>query len=57
MRRLCGAAFAVLLLAGCMSSPTYGTGKSSSVQLAEDLTGVLSLAAFLDSDTYRRLAT
>lgn len=32
------------VLAGCMSDATYGTGKSSSVQLAEDLTGVLSLA-------------
>lgn len=31
-------------LAGCVSSPTYGTGKSATTQLAEDLTGVLSLA-------------
>lgn len=32
------------LLAGCISDPTYGTGKSQSVQLTEDLTGMLSLA-------------
>lgn len=32
------------MLAGCMSDPTYGTGKRASVQLAEDVTGVLSLA-------------
>lgn len=32
------------LLAGCMSDPTYGTGKSQSVQLAEDLSGMFSLA-------------
>ena len=32
------------LLAGCMSDPTYGTGKGQSVQLAEDLSGMLSLA-------------
>lgn len=35
----CGA-----LLAGCMSSPTYGTGKSSNEQLLEDVTGMMSLA-------------
>jgi hypothetical protein len=33
-----------VLLAGCMSDPTYGTGKSQGIQLAEDLTGMLSLA-------------
>lgn len=32
------------MIAGCVSSPTYGTGKSASTQLAEDLTSVLSLA-------------
>jgi hypothetical protein len=32
------------LLAGCMSSPTYGTGKQSGTQLMEDVTGILSLA-------------
>jgi len=30
-------------LSGCMASPTYGTGKSSSVQLLEDVTGMVSL--------------
>lgn len=32
-----------LALAGCMSSPTYGTGKTANEQLFDDLTGVLSL--------------
>lgn len=32
-----------LLLAGCVSSPTYGTGKSQSSQLTSDLTGMFSL--------------
>lgn len=32
------------LLAGCVSSPTYGTGKAASTQLAEDLTGAFTLA-------------
>lgn len=32
------------LLAGCISDPTYGTGKGQGIQLAEDLTGMLSLA-------------
>ena len=31
------------LLSGCMSSPTYGTGKAASAQLMEDVTGILSL--------------
>lgn len=30
-------------LSGCMSSPTYGTGKTAGRQLAEDVTGMLSL--------------
>lgn len=33
-----------LLLAGCMAGPTYGTDKTSTEQLASDLTGVLSIA-------------
>lgn len=32
------------LLAGCMSSPTYGTGKTSNEQLFDDVTGMLSMA-------------
>ena len=32
------------MLAGCMSDPTYGTGKTQGAQLAEDLSGMLSLA-------------
>lgn len=30
------------LLGGCMSSPTYGTGKSANAQLLEDVSGALS---------------
>lgn len=30
------------VLSGCMSSPTYGTGKTANRQLVEDVTGVLS---------------
>ena len=33
-----------LALSGCVSSPTYGTGKSSSAQLAEDVTNIISIA-------------
>lgn len=34
---------AAVLLAGCMGSPTYGTGKTANAQLLEDVTGVLTL--------------
>ena len=30
-------------LSGCVSSPTYGTGKPASEQLLEDVTGVLTV--------------
>lgn len=30
-------------ISGCMSSPTYGTGKQANEQLLEDVTGVLSI--------------
>jgi hypothetical protein len=33
-----------LVLSGCMSSPTYGTDKTSGEQLAEDLTNAFSFA-------------
>jgi hypothetical protein len=33
-----------LMLGGCMGSPTYGTDKTSTAQLASDLTGILSIA-------------
>jgi hypothetical protein len=33
-----------LMLAGCMGSPTYGTDKTATEQLANDVTGILSLA-------------
>jgi hypothetical protein len=31
------------LLAGCVGTPTYGTGKAADEQLLEDVTGILSL--------------
>ena len=37
------AAVSAICLGGCVSSPTYGTGKTANQQLVEDLTGVLSL--------------
>ena len=37
------ASCAAVLLAGCMSSPTYGTGKTANQQLMEDVTGILAL--------------
>jgi hypothetical protein len=36
-------ACAGVMLAGCVGSPTYGTGKSANAQLVEDVTGILSL--------------
>jgi hypothetical protein len=33
-----------LMLAGCMGSPTYGTDKTATEQLASDVTGILSIA-------------
>lgn len=33
-----------LVLAGCMSSPTYGTGTPADEQLLSDVTGILSIA-------------
>lgn len=38
-----GVAVSALSLAGCMSSPTYGTGKTANQQFVEDLSGILSL--------------
>lgn len=32
-----------LLVSGCMSSPTYGTGKTANAQLTEDLTNIVSM--------------
>jgi type IV secretory pathway VirB10-like protein len=37
------ASCAAVLLAGCMSSPTYGTGKTANQQLVDDVTGILAL--------------
>lgn len=42
---------AAALVAGCMSSPTYGTGKSTNVQLLEDLTGVVSTETLMRSQS------
>ncbi len=33
-----------LMLAGCLGSPTYGTDKTATEQLASDVTGILSIA-------------
>lgn len=47
IRTLCtGAALGTLgaIASGCVSSPTYGTDKSSTQQLVGDLSGILSLA-------------
>jgi hypothetical protein len=33
-----------LMLAGCLGAPTYGTDKTASAQLADDVTGILSIA-------------
>ncbi|PHP66323.1 hypothetical protein CSC94_14870 [Zhengella mangrovi] len=38
------AALSATSLAGCMSSPTYGTDKTANEQLVDDLSGMLSLA-------------
>jgi hypothetical protein len=38
-----GVAVSAMSLAGCMSSPTYGTGKTANQQLLEDLTGIMSI--------------
>jgi hypothetical protein len=40
--RACALA-ALMAVTGCVSSPTYGTGKSANAQLAEDVTGAFSL--------------
>lgn len=49
---LCAAA----LLSGCMSSPTYGTGKTANRQLLEDLTGVLSTDALTGANRQAEIA-
>lgn len=40
---------AVAALSGCMSSPTYGTGKTSSEQLLDDLTGIVSTESLIST--------
>ena len=42
---------AVALLSGCVSGPTYGTGKSVNVQLLEDLTGIVSTETLMRSQS------
>ncbi|MBI1621137.1 hypothetical protein IOD40_10735 [Aquamicrobium sp. cd-1] len=37
------ASCAAVFLASCMSTPTYGTGKTANQQLVEDMTGILAL--------------
>src|SRR5690606_4049600 len=41
---LAASAVALLALAGCVGSPTYGTGKRADQQLLEDVTGILDLS-------------
>lgn len=36
------------LLAGCIASPTYGTGKSANAQLMDDVTGILAIGGSKD---------
>jgi len=42
-----------LALSGCMSSPTYGTDKSASEQLASDLTNIVSLKPKTNNIEYK----
>ena len=42
---------AAALVSGCMSSPTYGTGKSANAQLLGDLTGVISTETLMASQS------
>jgi len=37
----------VAVLSGCMSSPTYGTGKTANVQLLEDVTGAFGAGSLM----------
>ena len=39
-----GAMLASLTLAGCMSSPTYGTNKTSGSQLLDDVSNIASFS-------------
>ena len=39
-----GAVAASILLSGCVSSPTYGTGKTANAHLIDDLTKIVSIA-------------
>ncbi|MEQ1944141.1 hypothetical protein ABMA32_17140 [Mesorhizobium sp. VNQ89] len=41
-----------LVVSGCMSSPTYGTGVSANEQLASDISGMLSMAPKRTSAEY-----
>ncbi len=38
-----GAVAASVILSGCVSSPTYGTGKTANAQLLDDLTKIVSI--------------
>lgn len=39
-----GAVAVSVILTGCVSSPTYGTGKTANAQLVDDLTKIVSIA-------------
>lgn len=40
---IAGAVAASVILSGCVSSPTYGTGKTANAQLLDDLTKIVSI--------------
>lgn len=46
-------AVSAVALSGCMSAPTYGTDKSSTEQLATDLTNIMSLKPKTNSIDYK----
>lgn len=41
---IAGAVAASVLVSGCVSSPTYGTGKTANAHLVDDLTKIVSIA-------------
>lgn len=50
------AACAAAILSGCVSSPTYGTDKTASQQLFEDVTGVISTDALSGTGREKEIA-
>ena len=50
------AACSAVLVSGCMSSPTYGTGKTANAQLLEDLTSIVSTDSFTGQGSRAEIA-